>query len=70
MPRLQAAAEGDRRRLAKLASGADYADVCSRTLRRWGADGRITLYRAGPRLLLVDLDELDAMLRPITTVGR
>lgn len=53
------------RRLASLHSAADYAGVHQRTIRRRIADGSLTGYRMGPRLLRVDLDELDAMLRPI-----
>ncbi len=36
-----------------------------RTLRRYIASGRLTGYRVGPRLVRVDLNELDANLRPI-----
>lgn len=40
-----------------------------RTLRRMIAAGRVTGYRAGPRLIRVDLNELDAVLRSIPTAG-
>jgi len=41
---------------------------CSpKTLRRRIADGTLAGYRFGPRLLMVDLDELEAALRPIPT---
>ena len=53
------------RRLAGLAKAAEIADVHPITIRRWGEEGRLPLYRVGPRLLKVDLDELDALLRPI-----
>ncbi|QYN32591.1 helix-turn-helix domain-containing protein [Pseudonocardia sp. DSM 110487] len=55
------------RRLVGLAVAADYADVSTRTLRRYIAHGRLTGYRVGPRLIKVDLNELDAMARPIPT---
>jgi excisionase family DNA binding protein len=58
-----------RRRLVTIQAGADYAGVHSATVRRWIAAGLLTGYRAGPKLLRVDLDELDAMLRPIPTAG-
>jgi excisionase family DNA binding protein len=58
-----------RRRLVAVQGAADYAGVHPRTLRRWIAAGLLTGYRAGPKLLRVDLDELDAMLRPIPTAG-
>jgi excisionase family DNA binding protein len=57
------------KRYAPLSTGADYADVSTRTLRRWIAQGRVTGYRAGPRLIRVDLNELDAMLAPIPSAS-
>ena len=39
------------------------------TLRRYGAAGRLTLYRVGVKLLQVDLDELDRIIRPVPTSG-
>lgn len=53
------------RRLVSLAEAGEYADVSPRTLRRYIASGRLTGYRVGPRLVRVDLNELDANLRPI-----
>ena len=58
-----------RRRLESLPRGAEYLGVSTKTMRRYIADGRITGYRAGPRLIRIDLNELDAMLRPIPTAG-
>ena len=53
--------------LVSLDDAADYTGVCTRTIRRWIADPdqRLTGYRAGPRLIRVDLNELDAMLSPV-----
>jgi excisionase family DNA binding protein len=48
-------------------SAAAYADVSTRTLRRYIAHGRLTGYRVGPRLVKVDLTELDQLARPIPT---
>jgi hypothetical protein len=59
-----------RRRLATIQATGDYAGVHPATVRRWIAAGLLTGYRAGPKLLRVDLNELDAMLRPIPTAGR
>jgi hypothetical protein len=42
-------------------------DRTMRTLRRYIAHGRLTGYRVGPRLIKVDLNELDAMASPIPT---
>jgi len=52
-------------RLVSLAAGAAFADVSVRTLRRYIAQGRLTGYRVGPRLVKVDLSELEQLARPI-----
>lgn len=57
------------RRLESVPNAADYLGVCPKTIRRWIAAGRVTGYRAGPRLIRVDLNELDDLLRPIPTAG-
>lgn len=57
------------RRLVSIAVAADEYGVSTKTLRRYIAAGRLTGYRMGPRLIRVDLDELDAALRPIPTAG-
>lgn len=54
------------RRLATLSGAAEYANCHPRTIRRRIADGLLTGYRQGPRLILVDLNEVDeALLVPI-----
>ncbi|MDH3026837.1 helix-turn-helix domain-containing protein [Gordonia alkanivorans] len=53
------------RRLESLAVAAEYADVSPRTLRRYIASGRLVGYRVGPRLLKVDLNDVDTLLRPV-----
>lgn len=58
------------RRLTTLKVAAEYADVHPRTLRRWIAAGRVPAYRLGPRLIKVDLDELDEFMRPVTCTQR
>lgn len=57
------------RRFASLEDGANYLDLSPRTLRRMIASGDLTGYRIGTRVLRVDLDELETMLRPIPTAG-
>lgn len=57
------------RRLESVENAAHYLGVSTKTIRRYIAAGRVTGYRTGPRLIRVDLNELDAMLRPIPTVG-
>ena len=53
------------KRLASIRVAAEHADVCTRTIRRWIADGRLTGWRTGPKLVKVDLDELDRTIRPV-----
>jgi excisionase family DNA binding protein len=60
--RLQAVNGG--RRYAKLAEAAEYLGVTDRTIRQMIADGRLTGYRSGSRLVRVDLNELDAAMQP------
>jgi excisionase family DNA binding protein len=52
-------------RLTSITDGAEYANVCRRTVYNWIKEGRITGYRAGPKLIKVDLDELDKLIKPI-----
>jgi predicted site-specific integrase-resolvase len=56
-------------RLAPLREAAPYSKFSVKTLRRYGRDGKITLYRNGAKLILVDLDELDRLVRPIAAAG-
>jgi excisionase family DNA binding protein len=58
-----------RRRWASLDAAAEYIGVSPKTLRRRIADGEITGYRIGARLIRVDLAELDALASPIPTRG-
>lgn len=57
------------RRLESIEHAAQYLGVSTKTIRRYIAAGRVAGYRTGPRLIRVDLNELDAMLRPIPTMG-
>jgi excisionase family DNA binding protein len=56
-----------RRRLATLKTAADYIGCNERTIRRRIADGTLTGYRLGNRLVRVDLNELDKALHVIPT---
>jgi excisionase family DNA binding protein len=57
--------------LETLASAAARHGVHPRTIRRRIADGTITGYRSGPRLVRVDRAEVDAaLLTPISTSRR
>lgn len=62
-------ANKSQRRLASIPQAADEYGVCSKTIRRYISAGRITGYRFGPRMIRVDLDEIDAMMRPLATAG-
>jgi excisionase family DNA binding protein len=57
------------RRLAGTTEAAGYAGLCTRTIYRYIADGRLTGYRIGPKLIKVDLDELDRIITPIPAAG-
>jgi hypothetical protein len=53
---------GKPRRPARLIPAAEYSHLSVRTLRRRIADGTITAWRSGPKVIVVDLDELDRKL--------
>lgn len=58
------------RRYVSLADAGLYVGANHRTIRRMVARGQLRGYRLpGSRLLRVDLNELDAALQPIPTVG-
>ncbi len=52
------------RRYVSIGDAAEYLRVTDRTIRQMIADGRITGFRSGSRLVRVDLDEIDAAMRP------
>lgn len=58
-----------RRRLVSINQAAEYAACDPKTIRRRIADGSLTGYRLGKRMIRVDLEELDALLRPIPAAG-
>ena len=47
------------RRFASLGTAAATYDVNPRTVRRWIAEGLITGYRVGGKIVKVDLNEID-----------
>jgi len=59
--------DGRSRRLKSLSDAAEYGGCSTKTIRRLIASGRLTGYRLGPKLIRVDLDELEALLKPIRT---
>lgn len=58
-----------KKRLATIATAAAYVDTSPKTIRRAISEGRITAYRFGPRLIRVDLNEIDASLKVIPSAG-
>jgi excisionase family DNA binding protein len=48
----------------KIVDAAEYLQVTDRTIRQMIPDGRLTGYRSGNRLVRVDLNEVDAAMRP------
>lgn len=57
------------RRFAAVSTAAEHAGVSEKTIRRRISDGSLPGYRMGPRLIRIDLNELDALLRPIPTAS-
>jgi excisionase family DNA binding protein len=58
------------KRLASIDDAAEYCGVSTKTIRRRISDGTISGFVLGPRLLRVDLNEVDdRLLRPIPTAG-
>lgn len=53
-----------RRRYVSPTDAADYLGVTTRTIRQMVADGRLTAYRSGPKLVRLDLNEIDAAMVP------
>jgi excisionase family DNA binding protein len=53
-----------RRRYVSIGYAADYLDVTTRTIRQMITDGRLTGYRSGAKLVRLDLNEIDAAMRP------
>lgn len=49
---------------------AAYLGVNPRTIRRMISSGQLTGYRVGSKLIRLDIDEVDALMRPIPTTGQ
>jgi excisionase family DNA binding protein len=54
-------------RWASLDAAATHIAVSRKSIRRMISEGKITGYRAGDRLIRVDLNELNALMSPIQT---
>jgi excisionase family DNA binding protein len=53
------------RRWASPRDTAAYAGVSPRTIGQMIADGRLPAYRYGPRLIRIDLNDVDALMVPV-----
>lgn len=51
--------------LVSIRAAADYCDVDPRSIRRWVASGRLNALRVGPRLIKIDVAELDKVMQPV-----
>jgi excisionase family DNA binding protein len=51
--------------LIGLQQAAGRCGVNYRTIRRWIAAGRLNAYRVGPRLIKIDVAELDKIMQPV-----
>ena len=54
-------------RPGSVAAAADRMGISQRTVRRMIDRGELTGYRLGKRLIRIDLDELEASIKPIPT---
>ena len=53
-----------------IAAAAEHYGVSRQTIRRWISRGKIHAYRVGPRLIRVDLDEIEAkIIHTVPTVN-
>lgn len=59
-----ASASVQTRRYVTIAEAAEYLNVTTRTIRQMIADGRLRGYRSGTRIVRVDLNEVDAAMKP------
>ena len=57
------------RQYVTLEKAAAYLDTSPRTVRRAIAEGRLTGYRFGKRMLRVEINEVEAALRPVPAVA-
>lgn len=53
--------------MATVAETAERLKCSTKTVRRYIADGRLTAYRVGPKMLRVDQADVDQLLRAIPT---
>jgi excisionase family DNA binding protein len=49
-------------KMVSIAAAAEHYGVSRQTVRRWISRGKITAYRVEPRLIPVDLEEIEAKI--------
>jgi|RhiMetStandDraft_8_1073273.scaffolds.fasta_scaffold142551_1 excisionase family DNA binding protein len=49
-------------KMVSIAAAAEHYGVSQQTVRRWIASGKITAHRIEPRLIRIDLDEIEAKI--------
>jgi excisionase family DNA binding protein len=54
----------ERRGYVKIGEAAAYLNCTTRTVYQMIADGRLTAYRSGARLIRLRIDEIDAAMQP------
>ena len=69
MPRAAVARADVEPRWADLGEAATYSHLSRRTLRRWIDDGLLPATRVGPKIIQVDLNDLDRLRRRIPAVA-
>jgi excisionase family DNA binding protein len=56
--------------LVTVQAAADHCQLHHSTIRRQISAGNLKAYRLGPRILRVDLAEVEALFQPVTTVTK
>jgi hypothetical protein len=70
MPSAAARDDDDREpRWATLRQASTYSGVPVRRLRDWISAGKLPASRMGPKIITVDLDDVDRLRQPIPTAG-
>jgi excisionase family DNA binding protein len=55
--------------LVRISEATKRFPISKNTIRRRINDGSLVAYRFGPRIIAVDLDELEALFKPVVTVN-
>ena len=55
--------------LVRISEATKRFPVSKNTIRRRISDGSLRAYRFGPRIIAVDLNEIEALFKPVVTVN-